>query len=280
MKRKIIQLFVLLFVVTSAIHISSGHFSTILSEDSGVVLVEEEYEDDEDPNPPGKEEQPKEDDKFEEEMEGPKKDLEKEKPPKKDDKEKGPSKNGGSNPTPSSPPSRGSQPSVPSQGAPIEQPSPQTEEVEQELPIEDVEEEEVVEQERKEILFYEDRLETYLPDDLLKLKEAQSAEGDHRTLEQLKHMDVMVTKEDGMYYAMYRDDQDQIVKQRITKAEAVELGYEVESIERDEEKVNPVQTESSYQDALYKRLFGLVTVAVVLLILIIGTYIYYRRSIT
>lgn len=276
MKRKIIQLFVLLFVVTSAIHISSGHFSTILSEDSGVVLAEEEYEDDEDPNLP-KEEGDKPKEEPERPSEDPKKELE---PSNEDDKEKGPSKNGGSNSTPSSPPSRGSQPSVPSQGAPIEQPSPQTEEVEQELPIEDVEEEEVVEQERKEILFYEERLETYLPDDVLKLKEAQSAEGDHRTLEQLKHMDVMVTKEDGMYYAMYRDDQDQIVKQRITKAEAVELGYEVESIERDEEKVNPVQTESSYQDALYKRLFGLVTVAVVLLILIIGTYIYYRRSIT
>lgn len=276
MKRKIIQLFVLLFVVTSAIHISSGHFSTILSEDSGVVLAEEEYEDDEDPNLP-KEEDDKPKEEPERPSEDPKKELE---PSNEDDKEKGSSKNDGSNPTPSSPPSRGSQPSVPSQGAPIEQPSPQTEEVEQELPIEDVEEEEVVEQERKEILFYEDRLETYLPDDVLKLKEAQSAEGDHRTLEQLKHMDVMVTKEDGMYYAMYRDDQDQIVKQRITKAEAVELGYEVESIERDEEKENPVQTESSYQDALYKRLFGLVTVAVVLLILIIGTYIYYRRSIT
>src|SRR5699024_1172961 len=230
--------------------------------------------------PQRKKETKKDDEQLEEEMQRHKKDPEKEKPPKKDDKEKGSSKNGGSNPTPSSPPSRGSQPSVPSQGAPIEQPSPQTEEVEQELSIEDVEEEEVVEQERKESMIYEDRLETYLPDDVLKLKEAQSAEGDHRTLEQLKHMDVMVTKEDGMYYAMYRDDQDQIVKQRITKAEAVELGYEVESIERDEEKENPVQTESSYQDALYKRLFGLVTVAVVLLILIIGTYIYYRRSIT
>src|SRR5699024_3741096 len=60
------------------------------------------------------------------------------------------------------------------------------------------------------------------------------------TLAQLKETDVMITQEDGEFYAIFKDDDDNVVKQKITEFAAIQLGYEKEVVKKEDEQVESV----------------------------------------
>lgn len=100
------------------------------------------------------------------------------------------------------------------------------------------------------------------------------------TLAQLKETEVMITQEDGDFYVIYKDDDDNIAKQKITEFAAIQLGFEKEVVEKEEERVDNVELVAPDNDGLSKKMFGVISASVILLGLIIGTYVYYRKEMT
>lgn len=100
------------------------------------------------------------------------------------------------------------------------------------------------------------------------------------TLAQLKETEVMITQEDGEFYAIYKDDDDNVVKQKITEFAALQLGYEKEVIEKEDEQIESVALTSNKNDGLFKKMFGIISAGTIIIGLIIGTYLYYRREMT
>lgn len=99
------------------------------------------------------------------------------------------------------------------------------------------------------------------------------------SLNELKQLDVMVTQEDGKFYAIYKDDDDKIVKQEITEKEAIELGYEDHFADVANEQIDHAVISMKKPQATGRRIFGIIAVSILSIALISGTYLYYRRNI-
>lgn len=99
------------------------------------------------------------------------------------------------------------------------------------------------------------------------------------TIEQLKQMDIIIRNEDGKYYVIYKDENNNIIKQEITKYEAMQLGYEDDVVQTNEAMADHITLTTNNQNGTLKKIFGVIAVTLTSLGLIAGTYIYYRRKI-
>lgn len=251
------------YVSIEKINISSSHH---------IVLAETE-EDDEDDFPPAQPSQPEEDNKDEKppaEVEEPTKQEppEKEKKPNKDEGElkTGNEDGGGSNGNHNNPPTP--QPTRTPTQMPV-----QTNQVEHgPTPVTDVIEE-VVEE-------IEEEFDEEIDEANEKEEEGKSKNDDEfLTLAQLKETEVMITQEDGEFYAIYKDDDDNVIKQKITEFAAIQLGYEKEIAEKEDEQIESMELLNQHNNGLFKKMFGIISTGAILLSLVVGTYVYYRRKI-
>lgn len=110
-------------------------------------------------------------------------------------------------------------------------------------------------------------------------KEEKEADDEELSIEELKEIDIMVKKESGKFYVIYQDEDNNIVKREITQEEAAELGYEDELAELENEQVDHVELTSNETNGAFRKLFGIISVVIVSIGLIGGTYLYYRRKI-
>lgn len=107
--------------------------------------------------------------------------------------------------------------------------------------------------------------------------ESITSDDEPYSIEQLKGMDILVKVEDGNYYVLYKDEEDNVLKREISKEEAVELGYEV--IEPGEPLVEDETLSNKDVSAKIKKIFGILSVTIVVIVLIIGTYLYSKQKI-
>lgn len=111
-------------------------------------------------------------------------------------------------------------------------------------------------------------------------EEKQSDNDGFLTLAELKETEVMITLENGQYYAIYKDDDDHVVKQPITEFAAIQLGYEKEIVEIEDEQIKSAEFTSVNKNDYFKKMFGMVSAGTIIIGLIMGTYMYYRRKMT
>lgn len=99
-------------------------------------------------------------------------------------------------------------------------------------------------------------------------------------IQKLKQAEVMVRQEDGKFYVIYKDDDNKVVKQEITKEEAKELGYvDNEVVEKEDEQVDNIDLMAGNSNNQLKKIFGMIAVTLVSFGLLAGTYFYYRKKI-
>jgi len=99
-------------------------------------------------------------------------------------------------------------------------------------------------------------------------------------IHKLKQLEVMIRQEDGKFYVIYKDDDDNVVKQEITKEEAIELGYEDNQVvEKEDEQVGAIDLISNSSNSKMKKIFGMIAVILVSCGLMAGTYLYYRKKV-